>query len=84
MERIYTLYNIGASNVAFRNSKVCWQNYVYKRFGIDKKAVRLRKEYRFSSKQAVLLTPKAKITERKNPISSMKENTGHCLQYKCI
>ncbi|MGYP000023700602 len=47
MERIYTLYNIGASNVAFRNSKVCWQNYLYKRFGIDKKCCKAKKEVPF-------------------------------------
>lgn len=47
MERIYTLYNIGASNVVFRNSKVCWQNYLYKRFGIDKKCCKAKKEVPF-------------------------------------
>ncbi len=47
MERIHTLYYIEASNVAFRNSKVCWKNYLYKRFGIDKKCCKAKKEVPF-------------------------------------
>lgn len=65
MERIYTLYNIGASNVAIRNSKVCWQNYVYKRFGIDKKGCKTKKEVPFQQQTGNSSSSKSKNRRKK-------------------
>lgn len=67
MERIYTLYNIGASNVTFRNSKVCWQNYLYKRFGIDKKGCKTKKGIPFQQQTSSSSNSESKNNRKKEP-----------------
>lgn len=67
MERIHTLYYIEASNVAFRNSKVCWQNYLYKRFGIDKKCCKAKKGIPFQQQTSSSSNSESKNNRKKEP-----------------